>query len=317
MPIAKLLVFGATGATGRIIVERAPELGWKVTVCGKRTLQEQAKNEAITTVEGPLDDEETLRTAIAGQDAMISVFGPSNPRASTAIFIPSYKLILSTMKSEGVRRITARSTFSVPDAKDKSSLLRWFLVTVLWAVAHKVWQTVIGIAKVFDEEGDGVDWTLFRVGFLANGPRSSVVDGYVGDGTVGCPQPKILHTAAKAMDEFMSSKSSDIAVRDVWHATGLRYANHGSLIAAGTQSPPRPSDHEISRWRKWMYTKDLFTQEGTNFTGDTPGSSFDAGTPAFLSLTTGIQSLGIESSPATQSMDGVSVDSVTDLLFSG
>lgn len=137
------------------------------------------------TIEGSLDNEATLRTAITSQDVIISVVGPSNPRAPTDVFVPAFKLILSIMKSEGVKRIIALSTFSVYDANDKSSFARWFLVSALWAVAHKVWKTINDMSKVFDENGNDIDWTLFRVGFLANGPCTRVTDGYVGDGTIG------------------------------------------------------------------------------------------------------------------------------------
>ncbi|KAI2625644.1 NmrA family protein [Hypoxylon sp. NC1633] len=181
----KLLVLGATSPTGQIIVERALERGWRVTVCGRRTLQEHAENADIKTVEGPLDDEAILQNAIAGQDVIISVIGPSNPFASSNVFVPAYKLILQTMKTEGVRRILALSTFSVYDPKDRPNLLRWLLVATVWAIAHRVWKTIRGISKVFDEEGEGIDWTLFRVGFLRSGDRLRVIDGYVGDETLG------------------------------------------------------------------------------------------------------------------------------------
>ncbi|KAI1380649.1 NmrA family protein [Hypoxylon crocopeplum] len=212
MGIGKLLVFGATSPTGKVIVNRALELGWKVTVCGRRTLQEHAENADIKTVEGPLDDETTIRTAIAGQDVIISLFGPSGPRAPTDIFVPAYKLILATMKSEGVKRIIALSTYSVYDPKDKPNFLRWLLTTGLWATFYKVWKAVTDVSEVFDEEGEGLDWTLFRVGYLADGPRLRVVDGYVGDGTVGMYLRRadmaewILSQADKTPPEFVRER---------------------------------------------------------------------------------------------------------------
>ncbi|KAK9775108.1 putative NmrA family protein [Seiridium cardinale] len=181
----KLLVLGATSPTGQLVVKRALELEWQVTVYGRRTLPEHAANTQIKTIEGALDNKSGLHTAISGQDVIISVFGPSKPGAPTDVFVPAYQLILSTMKSAGVKRIIALSTYSVYDTRDKPNFLRWFLVTALWAMAHNVWKTIIGISKVFDEEGNDIDWTLFRVGFLANGPPMKAVDGYVGDGTVG------------------------------------------------------------------------------------------------------------------------------------
>lgn len=89
------------------------------------------------------------------------------------------------MKAEGVKRIIALSTLSVVDPKDKPSFLRWLLVTPVWALAHNAWKAVIDVSNVFDREGSDIDWTLFRVGFLADGPPLKVVDGNVGDGTTG------------------------------------------------------------------------------------------------------------------------------------
>ncbi|KAK6848844.1 hypothetical protein PG995_012677 [Apiospora arundinis] len=152
MSIGKLLVLGASSPTGKLILKRALEFGWSVTVYGRGTLPEHAGNADVRTVQGQLDDEENLLAAISGQDVIIS-------------------LILKTMRSLGVKRIIALSTYSVVDPRDKPNFLRWVITTALWALAHEIWKTVVDIAAFFDAEGgDDIDWTLFRVGYLANGP---------------------------------------------------------------------------------------------------------------------------------------------------
>jgi hypothetical protein len=139
----------------------------------------------LQTSEGELDNETALRKAIAGQDVIISALGPSSPLQPAALFAPAYSRILKLMKAEGVRRIIALSTMSVYEPDDEPNFLRWLLVTGLWALSHKSWKCIVDVAKVFDTEGQDIDWTLFRVGFLADGPRRTVVDGNVGDGKVG------------------------------------------------------------------------------------------------------------------------------------
>ena len=54
MAFGKLLVIGATSPTGQLIVKRGIELGWKVTVLGRRTLPEHASNPAIEVTTGQL-----------------------------------------------------------------------------------------------------------------------------------------------------------------------------------------------------------------------------------------------------------------------
>ncbi|KAI1777842.1 NmrA family protein [Hypoxylon cercidicola] len=221
MGIGKLLVFGATSPTGQVIVQRALELGWVVTVYGRRTLPEHAVNANIKTVEGPLNDEATLRTAIAGQDVIISVCGPLSPCASASldVLVPAYKLILTTMRSEGVKRIIALSTFSVYDPEDKPNLLRWLLVTGLRILAHKVWKTIVDVSRVFDEEGQDIDWTLFRVGFLMSGPRLRVIDGYVGDGTLG------MHVRRADIAEWTLRQANKLPPEFVHKKPGLSSVN--------------------------------------------------------------------------------------------
>ncbi|RYP57852.1 hypothetical protein DL770_010565 [Monosporascus sp. CRB-9-2] len=212
MAIGKLLLLGASSPTGQVIAKRAVELGWQVSVYGRRTLPEHSENASITTFEGALDDEKTLTLAIRGQDVIISVVGPSSPRANTDVFVPAYKRIFAIMRAEGVRRIIALSTFSAHDPKDKPYVLRWFLTTMLWAGAYRVWKTIVDIAHTFDTDGTDLDWTLFRVGFLTNGPPGQVVDGYVGDGKVGMSLKRAdlaewtLAQAAKSPPEYVRAK---------------------------------------------------------------------------------------------------------------
>ncbi|KAI0162174.1 NmrA family protein [Xylariaceae sp. FL1272] len=185
MANGQLLVLGATSSTGKIIVSRALELGWRVTVYGRRTLPEHEENADIKTVEGQLTDEQQLRTAIRGQDVIISVIGPSGARSPTDVFVPAYKLILETMKRERVSRIIALSTFSAQDPADRFDLVMWFLTTAIWVLLYRTWKAVVDVAGVCDSDGDGIDWTVFRVGFLNDGPKGRITEGYLGDGSLG------------------------------------------------------------------------------------------------------------------------------------
>ncbi|KAI0389235.1 NmrA family protein [Xylariaceae sp. FL0594] len=233
MPKGNLLVLGATSATGKLIVDRALGQGWKVTIYGRRTLPEHEANPDIKTIQGPLTSSPLLRTAIASQDAIISVIGPSsatpsfsfsffsssssspqttNSENSPAIFPQAYALILSLMRECGVRRIVALSTYSVrvpppspsptpkPQAQtqeerervvkqqhDRFHPLMSLLTTLLWLLAYRTWKAVVDVGAVFDQfqSPHDLDWTLFRVGFLTNGPARGVVEGFLGDGRLG------------------------------------------------------------------------------------------------------------------------------------
>jgi hypothetical protein len=46
-------------------------------------------------------------------------------------------------------------------------------------VAHSAWKEIVAVGKLFDEEAEGLEWTVFRVGGLANGEGDAVAT-YIG-----------------------------------------------------------------------------------------------------------------------------------------
>jgi hypothetical protein len=86
------------------------------------------------------------------------------------------------MKRWGVKRILAMGTASIPDEQDGFSIIASLGVTLIRIIANSAYKDIVSVGKLFDTEATngGLDWTIFRLGFLANGaPRSSKV-GYVG-----------------------------------------------------------------------------------------------------------------------------------------
>ena len=71
----KLVIFGASGKTGNLLVEQALSAGHSVIAYVRRTggLAQQHPN--LIMVTGELSDSLKLREAVAGSDACISVLG--------------------------------------------------------------------------------------------------------------------------------------------------------------------------------------------------------------------------------------------------
>ena len=102
------------------------------------------------------------------------MFGPPFPYP---VFYADH--ILPLMRDNGVKRILALSTISAVDPEnDKFVWLRWVLKTVVRFLAPKGYRAMVEIAEVFrglgqqqeeQEEGNRVDWTVFRVPGLSGG----------------------------------------------------------------------------------------------------------------------------------------------------
>ncbi|RDW86615.1 NAD(P)-dependent oxidoreductase [Aspergillus mulundensis] len=182
-----ILIFGASSPTGQLTVQEALRNNWTVKVYGRRTLPQHVEDPSITTVEGPLDDTEKLRQVIKGTDVIISFLGPSGTRIANTPFPAFYARLFGLMREENVSRIIALSTFSVAHPRDRFSLLCRLLVSMLWVFGNSAWRNLVEVGRTFDEQATGLEWTLFRVGFLKDrddGP-GRIVQGYVGDGRLG------------------------------------------------------------------------------------------------------------------------------------
>jgi D-arabinose 1-dehydrogenase-like Zn-dependent alcohol dehydrogenase len=79
-PQPKILVLGATGGTGHLIVSQALARNYDVTVLS-RSAEKASGLEGAKRIVGDARDETVLRQALEGRDAVISALGLSCPHA--------------------------------------------------------------------------------------------------------------------------------------------------------------------------------------------------------------------------------------------
>ena len=97
LPI-KIIVFGATGGTGKNIVEQGLSRGYRMTafIHKKRGLEGLA---GLSTVTGDVLNREDVEKAVADQDAVISALGAGK------VSFDGTRNIVDAMKKAGVRRL--------------------------------------------------------------------------------------------------------------------------------------------------------------------------------------------------------------------
>jgi putative NADH-flavin reductase len=171
----KVVVFGASGRTGRLVVEQALEKGHAVTAFVRESFPAAVEHPKLRVVVGDVLDERSVEDAIAGQDAVVSTLGPA-PRADDSICSRSIVCIIAAMKSQSVGRLIV-----VTSASDiEGGFLFEKIVRPLF------------LQRVFDDKErqemeifkSGLDWTIVRPPILRDGPRTG---GYRLS-TAGAPQ---------------------------------------------------------------------------------------------------------------------------------
>ncbi|KAF2500853.1 NAD(P)-binding protein [Lophium mytilinum] len=177
-------LLGGTGSTGLIFIEKAVANGHHVRVFARTPskIPEKLHNhDQVTIIEGYLWDEDLLSTAIKGTDAVVSILGPSSLRITPGTFVTPYKLIMKFMREHGVKRIFVMGTLSITDPKDKPSFLVRAMVFFIWLFGRPTWTEIINIGKTFDEDAKDLDWTIYRLGLVTNGPDGEVATTYAGE----------------------------------------------------------------------------------------------------------------------------------------
>jgi len=105
----KLFVIGATGRTGREIVQQALARGHHVTGFVRSPERVSVKNERLSVLKGNVMDENQLFQAMQNQDAVISTLGPREVFKPTSMLHDSAVATTRAMNRSGVKRLVVLS----------------------------------------------------------------------------------------------------------------------------------------------------------------------------------------------------------------
>lgn len=170
----RLVIFGATGGTGRHLVTLALDAGHDVTVFVRspEKLGELAARVRVLT--GDVTDEAAVTAAIADQDVVISAIG-APPSSKDRVRERGTRTIVRAMEATGVRRLVSLSTHGIRETADGLPLLMKWLVVPLYLKGvftdHEHQEAVV--------RDSSLDWTLVRPTHLTNkAPTGTVRHGF-------------------------------------------------------------------------------------------------------------------------------------------
>jgi putative NADH-flavin reductase len=105
----KLFVIGASGRTGREIVEQGLARGHAITAPARSPEKLTQRHPSLSVVKGDPLDRGGLARAIPGHDAVISVLGPHEPFKPSTLMLDSARAIVGAMEDAGVKRLMVLS----------------------------------------------------------------------------------------------------------------------------------------------------------------------------------------------------------------
>ena len=105
----KLFVIGATGRTGREIVEQALERGHHVTAFVRSPESITSKSERLTVIKGNAMNENELFSAMQNHEAVLSTLGPREVFKPSSMLHDSAVATTHAMNRSGVKRLVVLS----------------------------------------------------------------------------------------------------------------------------------------------------------------------------------------------------------------
>jgi uncharacterized protein YbjT (DUF2867 family) len=179
----KITIFGATGGTGKQLVEQALTAGYKVVAYIRDPSKFKISHNNLSIIQGELSDYSLIESAVKGSNAVISTLG-SRVNSKNMPLTQGMRNIVEAMKKQGVSRLIVTSTLSLTDPKDLPNLRNKIRVGIVKLSKRGAYDDIVGVAETV--RGSDLDWTIIRLGMPNDGPKSGEVrTGYVGTTEVG------------------------------------------------------------------------------------------------------------------------------------
>jgi putative NADH-flavin reductase len=162
----KVLIIGATGGTGRQLVEQALAAGHEVTALVRDPEKIRALHERLRVVQGDILDFNSLDLAVAGQGAVLSSLGTKSVFKPVMVFSEGTSNLLRAMTKHGVRRLICITGIGAGDSRGHGGF--FYDKIILPIVLKRIYQDKDKQEELIRKSDR--DWSIVRPGFLTNGP---------------------------------------------------------------------------------------------------------------------------------------------------
>jgi putative NADH-flavin reductase len=160
----RVVVFGATGRTGREVVRQALARGFHVTAFVRETSRLPLAHDNLRLVAGAITNATEIARVIADQRAVISTLGVGTALTHDPVVIDGIRVIARAAEHASVARLLYLSFIGVRDSRDAAGVLLQRLATTV--LRHEVADHEVKEAAI---AGSFVNWTIVRPPMLTNG----------------------------------------------------------------------------------------------------------------------------------------------------
>lgn len=166
----RVLLIGATGGTGRELVQQALAQGHQVTAFVRDPARLQIEHANLRVAQGDVLDYATVESAMRGQDAVVSALGHRRFFYPNRIQSDGMRNVLRAMQACDVPRLICETALGIGSSVGRLGLPHTFFIMPL-ILGFYMWD------KLRQEEliiASDRDWVIVRPGVLTSGAARGV-----------------------------------------------------------------------------------------------------------------------------------------------
>ncbi len=173
----KLIIFGATGLSGKVILKEALSKNHHVTVLVRNVDDIDIHNKNLTVVQGSVLDRNTVNEVLKNQDAVIQslgVGGKGNGKPTTFVS-DANKIIIEEMEKTNVKRYIAMSNIG---AGDSYTYMPWIFRKLILPYFMKWLQVIVDDKNRMEPMimSSNLDWTIVRSAGMTKKPAKGTIN---------------------------------------------------------------------------------------------------------------------------------------------
>ena len=159
----RIVVFGANGATGRLLTAQALAAGHDVVAVTRRPAEFPIADERMTVVEADVHDARSVERAIRRGAAVLSTLGVPFTRKPISVYSEGTRNIIAAMSQHGIKRLAVVSSSATEPSyhADGGFLLNRVLQPMVTATIGKTTYADMRVMEKLVRDSD-LDWTIMR-----------------------------------------------------------------------------------------------------------------------------------------------------------
>jgi putative NADH-flavin reductase len=164
----RIAVVGATGRTGRLVIDQALGRGHAVVALARHPEAVQSDHARLRSVAGDVCHRESLVGSFDGCDAVVSALGVGTSQAATEVYSAGIANVLAEMSAAGTSRLAVISAYPAGPREDRSRFGDRVVGAILWRFFGATYTDMQRMEEIL--ESSDAQWVALRPPRLVDKP---------------------------------------------------------------------------------------------------------------------------------------------------